>query len=154
MKPTTVDEYIDATPMEAQEKLRKMRTILKEVVHDAEEILKWGSSVFEDDRTLFAYKAFKLHYNFIPTDPALDPVCSKSRNLWLMRSVSLAIHIARNPLNHLYSRSATFGLASKIPFHKINVFTNSLCWIMLWYSSNSGDKIGYPFNYNDKLKKS
>ncbi len=73
MKPTTVDEYIDAAPKEAQEKLRELRAILKKAVPDAVEKLKWGAPVFEDDRILFAYKAFKSHLNFIPTGPALEP---------------------------------------------------------------------------------
>jgi uncharacterized protein YdhG (YjbR/CyaY superfamily) len=73
IKPTTVDEYIDAAPKEAQEKLRELRAILKVVAPDAEEKLKWGAPVFEGDRILFAYKAFKSHLNFIPTGPALEP---------------------------------------------------------------------------------
>lgn len=73
MKPTTVDEYIDAAPEKAREKLCELRAILKETAPDAEEKLKWGAPVFEDDRILFAYKAFKSHLNFIPTGPALEP---------------------------------------------------------------------------------
>jgi uncharacterized protein YdhG (YjbR/CyaY superfamily) len=73
MKPTTVDEYIDAAPKEAQDKLRELRAILKEVVPGAVEKLKWGAATFEEDRILFAYKAFKSHLNFIPTGPALEP---------------------------------------------------------------------------------
>lgn len=72
-KPTTVDEYIDAAPQEAQEKLRKLRAILKEVAPDAAETLKWGSPVFEEKRILFAYAAYKSHLNFVPTGPALEP---------------------------------------------------------------------------------
>lgn len=73
MKPTTVDEYIDVAPKEAQEKLRELRAILKEVVPVAVEKLKWGSPVFEEKRILFAYTAFKSHLNFFPTGPALEP---------------------------------------------------------------------------------
>jgi len=73
MKPTTVDEYIDAAPLEAQEMLRELRTILKEAAPGADEKLKWGAPVFEGNRILFAYKSFKSHLNFIPTGPALEP---------------------------------------------------------------------------------
>lgn len=72
-KPTTVDEYINAAPREAQEKLRELRAILKEVAPDATETLKWGSPVFEEKRILFAYTAYKSHLNFMPTGPALEP---------------------------------------------------------------------------------
>ena len=73
IKPTTVDEYIKAAPKEAQEKLRDIRDILKKVAPNATEALKWGSPVFEENRILFAYAAFKLHMNFMPTPSALEP---------------------------------------------------------------------------------
>ena len=72
-KPTTVDEYIKATPKEAQKKLREMRALLKKVAPKAKEKLKWGSPVFEDGRILFSYSAHKLHLNFSPTGPAMEP---------------------------------------------------------------------------------
>jgi len=70
-KPTTVDEYIDAAPKEAQSKLRELRAILREIAPDATEALKWGSPVFEEDRILFAYSAYKSHLNFMPTRSTL-----------------------------------------------------------------------------------
>lgn len=72
-KPTTVDEYINAAPQKAQEKLRELRAILKEVAPDATETMKWGSPVFEEKRILFAFTAYKSHLNFMPTGPALEP---------------------------------------------------------------------------------
>ena|SRR5687767_800685 len=71
-KPTTVDEYIDAAPEQAQEKLREIRAILKKVAPNATEAIKWGSPVFEEKRILFAYTAHKLHLNFMPTRTTLD----------------------------------------------------------------------------------
>lgn len=52
-KPTTVDEYIDAAPAEAQEKLQELREVLKKVVPDATESLKWGKPVFEEKKNPF-----------------------------------------------------------------------------------------------------
>jgi len=72
IKPTTVDEYIDAAPKEAREKLHALRSILKKVAPNATEALKWGSPVFEEKRILFAYAAFKSHLNFMPTRTTLD----------------------------------------------------------------------------------
>jgi uncharacterized protein YdhG (YjbR/CyaY superfamily) len=66
-KPTTVDEYIESAPKEAQEKLRELRAILKEIAADATETLKWGQPVFEEERILFSYAAYKSHLNFMPT---------------------------------------------------------------------------------------
>jgi uncharacterized protein YdhG (YjbR/CyaY superfamily) len=72
-KPTTVEEYIEAAPGEAQEKLRELRAVLKKVAPGAREILKWGSPVFEEGRILFSYSAHKTHLNFSPTGPAMEP---------------------------------------------------------------------------------
>ena len=71
--PTTVDEYIEVAPEQAQEKLREIRAILKKVVPGAIESLKWGSPVFEEKRILFSYSAHKSHLNFSPTGPAMEP---------------------------------------------------------------------------------
>lgn len=73
MKPSNVDEYIDAAPAVAQEKLIELRSILRKAAPGAEEILKWGKPVFIEDRILFSYSAYKSHMNFMPTGPALKP---------------------------------------------------------------------------------
>ncbi|MBC7873968.1 MAG: DUF1801 domain-containing protein [Ferruginibacter sp.] len=72
-KPTTVTEYINAAPPEAQKRLRGIRAILKKVAPKATEALKWGSPVFEEKRILFAYTAHKSHLNFMPTHSSLKP---------------------------------------------------------------------------------
>jgi uncharacterized protein YdhG (YjbR/CyaY superfamily) len=72
-KPKTVDEYIDAAPQEAQEKLHEIRAILKKIAPGAVETLKWGSPVFEEERILFSYSAHKSHLSFSPTGPAMEP---------------------------------------------------------------------------------
>jgi uncharacterized protein YdhG (YjbR/CyaY superfamily) len=72
-KPTTVAEYIAAAPPEARGKLREIRAILREVAPRATETLKWGMPVYEEERILFAFAAFKSHLNFIPTPSAMGP---------------------------------------------------------------------------------
>lgn len=72
-KPTTINQYIEAAPTEAQSKLREIRAILKKVAPNAKEILKWGSPAFEEGRILFSYSAHKSHLNFSPTGPAMKP---------------------------------------------------------------------------------
>lgn len=73
IKPANVDEYINAAPAFAQEKLREIRSILKKVAPNATELLKWGYPVFMENRILFSYSAHKTHINFMPTGPAMDP---------------------------------------------------------------------------------
>ena len=72
-KPTTVSEYIEAAPKEAQPHLREIRALLKKVAPGATETLKWGSPVLEEKRILFSYAAYKSHLNFMPTGPAIEP---------------------------------------------------------------------------------
>jgi uncharacterized protein YdhG (YjbR/CyaY superfamily) len=72
-KPTTIAEYIDAAPPQAREKLRQLYALLKEVAPDAREAIKWGSPVFEENRILFSFAAFKAHLNFMPTGSAMAP---------------------------------------------------------------------------------
>ncbi|MEX1238112.1 MAG: DUF1801 domain-containing protein [Cyclobacteriaceae bacterium] len=79
-KATTVTEYLNAAPREAQEKLHELRSILKKVVPNAKETLKWGSPVFEEKRILFAYTAFKSHLNFMPTRSAMEPFTEELAN--------------------------------------------------------------------------
>lgn len=71
-KPSTVTEYIQAAPKHAQKMLRELRAILKSVVPEASESLKWRNPVFEEKRILFAYAAYKNHINFMPTPAVID----------------------------------------------------------------------------------
>ena len=72
-RPTTIAEYINSAPKEAQKNLREMYAILKKAASGATEGLKWGSPVFEEKRILFAFAAFKSHLNFMPTPSAMKP---------------------------------------------------------------------------------
>jgi uncharacterized protein YdhG (YjbR/CyaY superfamily) len=72
-KPATVEEYLLAAPAQAQSHLREIRAILRDVAPEAKETLKWGQPVFEENRILFAYAAFKAHLNFMPTPSSLAP---------------------------------------------------------------------------------
>ena len=73
LKPTTVEEYIEMAPIEAQEMLHELRSILHDIAPNASESLKWGVPVFEQGRILFSYAAYKSHINFMPTKTALVP---------------------------------------------------------------------------------
>jgi len=73
IKPSTTDEYINAAPQIAQEKLRELRSILKGVAPNATEMLKWGNPVLFEKRILCSYSAFKNHINFMATGPAMKP---------------------------------------------------------------------------------
>jgi uncharacterized protein YdhG (YjbR/CyaY superfamily) len=73
IKPKTVEEYINAVPDNAREKLLELRSILRSVAPNATEELKWGQPVFIEKRILFSFAAFKHHLRFMPTGPSLAP---------------------------------------------------------------------------------
>lgn len=70
-KPTTVDEYIGAAPETAQDHLKKIRAILREVAPDADEVIKWNTPFFVEPRFLFSFAATKNHCNFAPSEETL-----------------------------------------------------------------------------------
>ena len=72
-KPATIAEYIAAAPKQGQKNLRELYTILRKVAPKAREAIKWRSPVFEENRILFAFAAYKSHLNFMPTPSALKP---------------------------------------------------------------------------------
>ncbi len=72
-KAETVDQYITHAPDTARERLTQLRALLKSVVPEAKEAIKWGVPVFEEKRILFAYAAFKKHMNFMPTEASIKP---------------------------------------------------------------------------------
>ena len=72
-KPTTISEYIKAAPKEGQKHLKEIYSILKKAAPAANEAIKWGQPVFEENRILFAFAGFKSHLNFMPTPSAMEP---------------------------------------------------------------------------------
>jgi len=66
-KPTTITEYINIAPTQAQKKLREIYSILKKAAPKATETIKWRSPMFE------GFAAFKSHLNCMPTPSAMKP---------------------------------------------------------------------------------
>ena len=71
-RPTTIAEYIDAAPPQAQPHLRRLYAILKGVAPKAQEAIKWGTPFFVEPRFVFAFSAHKAHCDFAPTAAALE----------------------------------------------------------------------------------
>jgi uncharacterized protein YdhG (YjbR/CyaY superfamily) len=70
-RPKTIDEYIQAAPKEAQEKLRQMRACIRAAAPGAKEGLKWGMPAFSYRRILVTFAGFKNHIGFYPTPSAV-----------------------------------------------------------------------------------
>jgi uncharacterized protein YdhG (YjbR/CyaY superfamily) len=70
-RPTTVPEYIDAAPKEAQKKLRELRAVIRKAAPNATEGLKWGMPAYSLERILVTFAGFKHHVGFYPTPSAV-----------------------------------------------------------------------------------
>jgi uncharacterized protein YdhG (YjbR/CyaY superfamily) len=70
-RPKTIDEYIQAAPKEAHEKLRQMRACIRAAAPGAKEGLKWGMPAFSYRRILVTFAGFKNHIGFYPTPSAV-----------------------------------------------------------------------------------
>jgi uncharacterized protein YdhG (YjbR/CyaY superfamily) len=72
-RPTTIPEYIKATPRAGQKHARRLYAILKSVAPKAQALIKWGNPFFVEPRFLFAFSTHKAHISFAPMAGALKP---------------------------------------------------------------------------------
>ena len=72
VRPKTVDEFIKATPKEAQSKLRQMRAAIRACAPGAVEGLRYGLPAFSYKRILVVYGAHSQHIGFYPTPSAVS----------------------------------------------------------------------------------
>lgn len=69
MKPKAVDEYLSRFPENQKEKLSKLRSMVRSVLADTNEQLKWGApaAVEKDGMILVVFSGHKQHMNFVVT---------------------------------------------------------------------------------------
>ena len=79
-KPTTIAEYIDAAPLESQDKLRQMHQCVRESAAGATESLKWGMPAYSHQKILVTYAAFKHHIGFYPMPSAIKAFAKDLKN--------------------------------------------------------------------------
>jgi uncharacterized protein YdhG (YjbR/CyaY superfamily) len=91
-----IDEYIDAAPKAAQQKLREMRDCIRSVAPGATESLKWGMPAFSYGRVLVTFAAFKHHIGFYPT-PSAVKVFADDLSKFVTASASIQFPL-ENPL--------------------------------------------------------
>lgn len=70
-KPKSISEYIDAAPMDTQEKLWEMVACIRKAAPKSEENLKWGMPAFSYKRILATFAVFKYHIGLYPTPSAV-----------------------------------------------------------------------------------
>ena len=69
MKPKTIDEYLTGFPEGQKNKLADLRTLVRSVLPDTNEMLKWGApaAVEKDGMILVVFSGHKQHMNFVVT---------------------------------------------------------------------------------------
>ena len=70
-KPATIEEYIAAAPLEAQEKLKQMHECIRAAAPGAAEALKWSMPAYSYSRILVTFAVFENHIGFYPTPSAI-----------------------------------------------------------------------------------
>ena len=71
VKPKTIEEYIEAAPAEAQDKLRQMHECIRAAAPGVTEGLKWSMPAYSYQRILVTFAVFKNHIGFYPTPSAV-----------------------------------------------------------------------------------
>jgi uncharacterized protein YdhG (YjbR/CyaY superfamily) len=72
IKPTSIEEYIEAAPEEAREKLRQMHACIRAAAPGAKENLKWSMPAYSYQKILVTFAVFKNHIGFYPMPSALE----------------------------------------------------------------------------------
>lgn len=71
--PKDIDEYIQIFPKEVQERLKKIREIIKELAPSAEETISYGIPTFVlKGYNLVHFAAYKNHIGFYPTPSGIE----------------------------------------------------------------------------------
>jgi uncharacterized protein YdhG (YjbR/CyaY superfamily) len=68
----TIDEYILLFPLEIQEILKKLRSVIKESAPDAEEKISYQMPTFAQHGNLVHFAVCKNHIGFYPTPSGID----------------------------------------------------------------------------------
>ncbi len=64
---SSIDEYIALYPPDVQEKLKKLRAFIKDLVPEAGETISYGIPTFDLHGHLVHFAAFRDHISFFPT---------------------------------------------------------------------------------------
>lgn len=66
MNEKTVDEYILEFPIDKQQKLQEIRSLIKHVVPQAQEVISWGMPTYKLRGNLVHFAMAKTHLGFYP----------------------------------------------------------------------------------------
>jgi len=71
LKPTSIEEYINAAPVDVEERLWKLHDCIRKAAPGAEEGLKWRMPAYSYQKILVTFAVFKQHIGFYPMASAI-----------------------------------------------------------------------------------
>ena len=71
MKPTTIEEYIEAAPAATHAKLKQLHETIRKAAPGAKESLKWRMPAYSYEKILVTFAIFKHHIGFYPMPSAI-----------------------------------------------------------------------------------
>jgi uncharacterized protein YdhG (YjbR/CyaY superfamily) len=80
LKPTSIEEYIEAAPVEHQERLYKLHSTIRKAAPGATEGLKWRMPAYSYQKILVTFAVFKNHIGFYPMSTAIKAFAKELKN--------------------------------------------------------------------------
>lgn len=71
LKPTTIEEYIDAAVPDVQERLHQLHQAIRSAAPGAAEGMKWRMPAYSYQKILVTFAVFKNHIGFYPMESAI-----------------------------------------------------------------------------------
>ena len=71
IKPTSIEEYIDAAPVDTQKKMQQLHACIRKAAPGAAESLKWRMPAYSYRKILVTFAVFKNHIGFYPMPSAI-----------------------------------------------------------------------------------
>ncbi len=71
LKPTTIEQYIEASPAEVRDKLLQLHNCIRKAAPGAKESLKWSMPAYSYQKILVTFAVFKHHIGFYPMPSAI-----------------------------------------------------------------------------------
>jgi uncharacterized protein YdhG (YjbR/CyaY superfamily) len=71
IKPTSIEEYIDAAPVDTQKKLWQLHDCIRKAAPGSIEGLKWRMPAYSYQKILVTFAVFKHHIGFYPMPSAI-----------------------------------------------------------------------------------
>ena len=72
IKPANIDQYIAAFSSETREKLEQIRSLVRNLAPQAEEVISYGMPAFKLNGILVYFAAFKNHIGFYPLASGIE----------------------------------------------------------------------------------